>query len=503
MVVNSTRSRKRSAIYTTREAASEQMGNVQMFFDLKSAEIHMRKHGHSDPRIRKSAFQAAETFTPSPSIPLKQEFEVYASSQSLVGKKARNSTLVTAMYDEIVYHYLPEGLQLDQYDEQKDAIKCLYQHQKLQIYRELCRISGKTLHRTIQECTHELKAEAPYVNLWDFIDACRTGERLKPFYDWGAFVSYTRSDRLIPLQYALQNEFLAVFLQNLRQGPRSGNRKQVGAPVGAPVKDQGGPYGGDYNVILVKDQYRPQDNGPYRPDDRDQHRDQSRPETISTSTPPPFSSKYDTASIMSPISERSRSSSPSHQNVKSSRSSTPTPAASTQPSSASDIDSSAAFIKKEPASSRPAPVLSLEADCAMLFDTVEDDDDIAYELSQVPYLEVTQRDLLDDGNAIIQLFHQHKQRQVKVKGEVSDGSDDEFGSDDEEVWTQVELSLSQHQPQMEEESEGTISDNDNMPISSRRWLPSSQDHSRRELQSPCKRRRSESPPMQRPTKRAR
>ncbi|EDU45260.1 hypothetical protein A1F94_003288 [Pyrenophora tritici-repentis] len=324
------------------------------------------------------------------------------------------------MYDEIVYHYLPEGLQLNQYDEKNDAIRCLYEHQKLQIYRELCRISGKTPHSTIQECAHKLKDKAPYVNLWDFIDACRTGTQLRTFHDWNDFVSYIMEERTIPSKDARKNEFLAVFLQNLRQGPRRRRRDQVGAPVSAsmgppvglparpPVRDQDGPYRGDHYVPQGNDQCRPPAGDQYRPHERNQHRDQHRAEPIPTSTPALTSSKYNLPDNMSLISERSRSSSPCHQSAKSSRSSTPIPAASTQPSSASDINSSAAFIKEE------AP-LSPEADCAIYFDTLEDDADIEYELSQVPSMPATQRGPLDNGNATFQPSKQHTQPQVKVK----------------------------------------------------------------------------------------
>lgn len=61
--------------------------------------------------------------------------------------------------------------------------------------------------------------DAPYVNIFNFINACRTGQEPKTFTDRSTFRDYTTMPGMrIDLAYAKKNELLAPLLQDLTKG---------------------------------------------------------------------------------------------------------------------------------------------------------------------------------------------------------------------------------------------------------------------------------------------
>jgi len=374
---------KKPDLYTDWEDAKKQLDGVpgsqcQTFHDLDSAADYMRQNGNYDPRIHKSAFQRINGFTPSQSIPMREEFKRYAKALRLTIKRDRDSALGTAMHDEIIYHYLPEGLKLNQINKSTGTIT-LYPNQKLHIYQAMCRQSHKTPYPTIEACLYELKYEAPYVNIVDLIDTCRTGQKLKTFDIWNEFVAYTRR-RPVPLSYAKSNEFMAALLQNLGQKPQSQRR----AEIKPEVKTEG----------------------------------------VASSMQSLPSSKYDLPP-MSPISEGTRSPSPCYKPAK-------TPASS--------IDTSGAYIKQELFSQHREAVQWPESNATRYLDELEDlpdifsdDENIATQLSQGPQYQaqvcdeddildlISENDFSDDEKIATQLSQQPQRHpQVKIQEDVPD-----------------------------------------------------------------------------------
>ncbi|CAN9387335.1 unnamed protein product [Alternaria alternata] len=173
-----------------------------------------------DIRVFNRAFIKQGSFIPQPSNSFKQEFGLFASSQGL-HRKRKNEACVDAIRDEIIYHYLPEGLHYRQVNHPRGQIR-LDDGQKLLIYQRVCEQTGKRAHSLIQECIDELK-DPPYVNILDFVDVFRTGETIRTFSDPLIFRDYTRENP-IHLKYAKKSEFLCPFLQDLGQLPSKPRR---------------------------------------------------------------------------------------------------------------------------------------------------------------------------------------------------------------------------------------------------------------------------------------
>ncbi|KAF1845572.1 uncharacterized protein K460DRAFT_405826 [Cucurbitaria berberidis CBS 394.84] len=189
-------------------------------FENREAAIHyMCKNGFLQDEIKSfgMAFKALVNFTPRPTAPFEDEFRRYAASQDLYGPEMRKAK-IDAIRDDLIRHFLPNGITVDQEDEEEGII--LTEDQTLKIYQGMCRLAGKHIPGDIDECLWELKSQ-PFVNIMDFVNTFRTGERVRTFNSWDDFVNYTVNGHRIDVQYAKDNEFLAPLLQDLRKGPGS------------------------------------------------------------------------------------------------------------------------------------------------------------------------------------------------------------------------------------------------------------------------------------------
>jgi hypothetical protein len=66
--------------------------------------------------------------------------------------------------------------------------------------------------------------DAPLVNIFDLLDACRTGDELKTLIRWQKFCDYTTMPGMrIDLAYAKDNELPAQLLQDLTEGQNAHN----------------------------------------------------------------------------------------------------------------------------------------------------------------------------------------------------------------------------------------------------------------------------------------
>jgi viroplasmin and RNaseH domain-containing protein len=108
---------KRPGLYNSFKEAQQQVidfpgSRVETFPNLKSAAQYMRHVGHvryDHIRILNRAFIEQGSFIPQQSNTFKQEFNLFASSQQLTREEEKKAR-VDAIRDEIIYHYLPEGL---------------------------------------------------------------------------------------------------------------------------------------------------------------------------------------------------------------------------------------------------------------------------------------------------------------------------------------------------------------------------------------------------------
>ncbi|OWY47743.1 Ribonuclease HI-related protein [Alternaria alternata] len=194
---------KRPGLYNSFEEAQQEVigfpgSKVKTFPNLKFAVEHMLDVGRvpdDDIRVFNRAFIKQGSFIPQPS-------------------NSKNEACVDAIRDEIIYHYLPEGLHYRQVNHPRGQIR-LDDGQKLLIYQRVCEQTGKRAHSLIQECIDELK-DPPYVNILDFVDVFRTGETIRTFSDPLIFRDYTRENPIY-LKYAKKSEFLCPFLQDLQE----------------------------------------------------------------------------------------------------------------------------------------------------------------------------------------------------------------------------------------------------------------------------------------------
>ncbi|KAF2452211.1 hypothetical protein P171DRAFT_426581 [Karstenula rhodostoma CBS 690.94] len=126
--------------------------------------------------------------------------------------------------------------------------------QKLAFYQSLCRFTSHPLADSIDACIHTLKTEAPFVNIFDVIDASRQNRALRSselFSDWATFkAANDRPGRRIDRAFAKNDPVLAPFLQDFAMGPGShvvrGSRRGHGerwAPYGRSEEAARAPRG--------------------------------------------------------------------------------------------------------------------------------------------------------------------------------------------------------------------------------------------------------------------
>jgi hypothetical protein len=95
--------------------------------------------------------------------------------------------------------------------------------QTLRIYQEMRRRTKRPAHNTFNACPLAMK-DAPFVNMFDLLDACRTGDELKTLISWQKFCDYTTMPGMrIDLAYAKDNELPAQLLQDLTKGQNAHN----------------------------------------------------------------------------------------------------------------------------------------------------------------------------------------------------------------------------------------------------------------------------------------
>jgi hypothetical protein len=125
---------------------------------------------------------------------------------------------VDAIRDEIIQHFLPDGICISAEQDDDEGYVDLEDDQTLEVFQAMCRKVGKPAPPSINSCLLQLKA-APYVNILDFVDCYRTGIKIQTFTDWNKFEEYTMAGRKMDMQMAKDNEFLAPLLQDFRRGP--------------------------------------------------------------------------------------------------------------------------------------------------------------------------------------------------------------------------------------------------------------------------------------------
>jgi hypothetical protein len=197
------------------------------FPDRKSAARYLRMNGIPDDEIRlfRKTFRQQPNFTPNPTSSFKEEFKRFASSQQLPESVARRAR-VDAIRDEIIRHFLPEGVRISAEQDDDQGYVNLDDDQTLKIFQAMCHKSGKKIYSTIDESLLELK-KRPFVNIMDFVDTFRTGKGVRTFKNWNEFKKYTYAGRTIEMQLAKNNEFLAPLLQDLSRGPNAVDPRKV------------------------------------------------------------------------------------------------------------------------------------------------------------------------------------------------------------------------------------------------------------------------------------
>ncbi|KAH7401863.1 hypothetical protein DE146DRAFT_443648 [Phaeosphaeria sp. MPI-PUGE-AT-0046c] len=214
---------KRPGIYTDVAEARQQLeafpdSNYMKCEDFASAVDLLRRNGAPDNDIRlfRGAFEPQSDFIPNPTATFKDEFERFSGTQQWTKQQERKAR-VDAIRDEIIKHCLPYGVRIGHSQDDGEYVH-LDKEQYLEVYQAICRTARKPVHLTIDECLVELKA-APFVNILDFIDFFRTGQKLRTFSEWDEFKKYTLDGRTMAIDYARENELLAPILQNFRRGP--------------------------------------------------------------------------------------------------------------------------------------------------------------------------------------------------------------------------------------------------------------------------------------------
>jgi hypothetical protein len=412
---------RKPGLYSNWDDAREQVDGFshathQKFKTREQAIQFMCIYGIEESKIRffKRTFTANATYEPKSSTGFKEEFRNFANSQAWGDDRTqRSKAMVKAIREELIYHYLPEGVAHDQVDDRTGNIS-LETSQKLKIYQAMCKQARKEEHNTIHQCTAELK-RAPYVNIIDFIDAVRTCRPVNIFHDWEEFLEFTKSGRTIPQQYAHQSEFLVPLLQKLR-GPRP-RESHIAPPPAHPRCDR---------YIPNMPRYRPEpqikhENTP------DLQRPQSRCPDVDRrmnpikeasphhpTTPPALASQGVLSSIGQPFTQlpplspvSTLNSSPS-----ASRSCSPMrPVADPQtPFTSPDAVIRQALIKLELTTPYQKSAQIPDTEISSFIDLIEDDEEVFTQLSQQPQLHDKKRqeeqeldaleDLISDDEAI-------------------------------------------------------------------------------------------------------
>ncbi|EDU45261.1 conserved hypothetical protein [Pyrenophora tritici-repentis Pt-1C-BFP] len=117
-------------------------------------------------RIFRAAFKQLENFKPNATASFLAELDRYMNSQGL-SKENQGKPKVDAIRTSLIQHLLPEGVPVDQEDEEEGII--LSDAQTLRLYRKMCHKTHRVKGETI-DGLRALKA-SPYIN----IDASTTG----------------------------------------------------------------------------------------------------------------------------------------------------------------------------------------------------------------------------------------------------------------------------------------------------------------------------------------
>jgi hypothetical protein len=194
----------------------------QSFNDRDDAIDYLVQNGipRSKIRLYGSAFKEQPGFKPDYNASFNHELERFTESQKALPESARRQAGIDAIYNSLIQYLLPEGLSVDQVDEEEGPI--LNEAQTLKMYQGMCRMASKTVHNTIDDSLLELN-RSPYVNIKGFFDTCRTSKPLTRLSKWEKFVDYTmKPGKKMNLKYA-KNEFLTPLLQNLGSGANAVN----------------------------------------------------------------------------------------------------------------------------------------------------------------------------------------------------------------------------------------------------------------------------------------
>ncbi|KAI2482763.1 Cauli-VI multi-domain protein [Pyrenophora tritici-repentis] len=140
------------------------------FNDREAAIRYMEAQGIRRPNIRifRAAFKQLENFKPNATAPFLAELDRYMNSQGL-SKENQGKPKVDAIRTSLIQHLLPEGVPVDQEDEEEGII--LSDAQTLRLYRKMCHKTHRVKGETI-DGLRALKA-SPYINIVDF-DASTT-----------------------------------------------------------------------------------------------------------------------------------------------------------------------------------------------------------------------------------------------------------------------------------------------------------------------------------------
>lgn len=195
---------------------------------ITAASSYLRDHDVPDSQFRlfRSTFTQLPNFTPNPLASFNNEISHFVSSHQL-GREVARKAKFDGICNEIIEHYLPEGVRLDrnQVHEDDNDIE-LGDEQTLEIYQAMCRAASKPVCHSIDTSLLELKS-APYVNIMDFIDSFRRGRPIRTFDSWEEFKEYTLRGRRMDMTLAQDSEFLAPLLQDLNKGPNAVDPRAV------------------------------------------------------------------------------------------------------------------------------------------------------------------------------------------------------------------------------------------------------------------------------------
>lgn len=183
------------------------------------------------PPSSQSYFDQFADFRPDSTAAFEDEFSRCMSSQGVLpSSQEYRKERTVAISHELKFLYSQPLQDIEEGDESEAPAAS----EKLGVYQAMCREVGLEAHDNIQDCVNDLRTKV-LVNIPDFIDARRTGEKVKVWDDFNAFRDYTLQDEhRIDLQEAKKDEgFLAVLLRKLWNGSgRPPHRNSKGARRG-------------------------------------------------------------------------------------------------------------------------------------------------------------------------------------------------------------------------------------------------------------------------------